>query len=152
MTAAARGPDAGQQQIGDRRHESRSGCADRCQGERQRGWTRNGGRRVEGFAESFAEDRNVEKVYLSGDFNSNSKEDPVQVLEEAGYTALESTDDPNEKTYNFDGQIQSLDHIFANEAAVLARRGRRSTQRTPRHPRPGNRGQASRCGCPACES
>jgi len=45
-------------------------------------------------------------------------EDPVQVLIAAGYTSLESTDDPDEETYNFDGMIGSLDHIFANEAAA----------------------------------
>ena len=36
----------------------------------------------------------------------------------AGYTNLESTDDPNEESYNFDGQIGSLDHVLANPAAL----------------------------------
>jgi 5'-nucleotidase len=70
-----------------------------------------------GFADDFAVANGVEKVFLTGDFNANSMEDPVQVLTAAGYTSLESTDDPHEETYNFDGQIQSLDHVFANEAA-----------------------------------
>ncbi len=40
------------------------------------------------------------------------------MLTAAGYTSLESTDDPHEESYNFDGQVGSLDHIFANEAAL----------------------------------
>ena len=70
-----------------------------------------------GFAEDFAAANGVDKVFLSGDFNAYSKEDPVQILEAAGYISLESTSDPDEETYNFDGAVGSLDHIFANEAA-----------------------------------
>jgi 5'-nucleotidase len=72
-----------------------------------------------GFADDFAAAHGVDKVFLSGDFNAYSKEDPVQILEAAGYTSLESTSDPDEETYNFDGAIGSLDHIFANEAAEV---------------------------------
>ena len=36
----------------------------------------------------------------------------------AGYTNLESTSDPEEESYNFDGQIGSLDHVLANSAAL----------------------------------
>ena len=36
----------------------------------------------------------------------------------AGYTELHSTTDPDEESYNFDGQIGSLDHVLANAAAA----------------------------------
>ena len=42
------------------------------------------------------------------------EEDPIQILKAAGYTNLESTSDPDEETYNFDGQVGSLDHVLAN--------------------------------------
>jgi predicted extracellular nuclease len=69
------------------------------------------------FADQFAVARGVEKVFLAGDFNAYSSEDPVQVLEAEGYTRVES-DDPDEESYNFDGQVGSLDHVFANAAAL----------------------------------
>ena len=71
-----------------------------------------------GFADGFAATNGVEKFFLTGDFNASSMEDPVQVLTSVGYTSLESTDDPDEESYNFDGQVQSLDHVFANAAAL----------------------------------
>jgi 5'-nucleotidase len=68
------------------------------------------------FANDFASSRGTDKIFLSGDFNSYSHEDPVQVLEGAGYQAINS-DTPNEWTYSFGGQSGSLDHVFANPAA-----------------------------------
>ncbi|QIG43589.1 ExeM/NucH family extracellular endonuclease [Nocardioides anomalus] len=70
-----------------------------------------------GFANQFKADRGTDRVFLVGDFNAYSHEDPVQVLETAGYAAVDSTTDPGEETYNFDGQIGSLDHVFANAPA-----------------------------------
>jgi 5'-nucleotidase len=70
------------------------------------------------FADSVKAQRGISRVYLTGDFNSYSEEDPIQVLEAAGYTNLGSTFDPSEKSYNFDGQMGSLDHVLANEAAL----------------------------------
>jgi 5'-nucleotidase len=70
-----------------------------------------------GFADSFAAGNGVEKVFLTGDFNAYSEEDPIQILHEAGYTSLESTSDAHEESYNFDGMIGSLDHVLANDAA-----------------------------------
>lgn len=70
-----------------------------------------------GFASSFAASRGTDKVFLTGDFNAYSMEDPVQVIEAAGYTALKSTDDPDEETYSFAGTSGSLDHVFANAPA-----------------------------------
>ena len=69
------------------------------------------------FAEEFAASRGTDKVFLTGDFNSYSEEDPLQVLYAHGYTNLESTTSPGEATYSFDGLSGSLDHVLANPAA-----------------------------------
>lgn len=70
------------------------------------------------FADQFKTDRGISRVFLAGDFNAYTHEDPIQVLNAAGYTNLESSSDPHEETYNFDGQIGSLDHVLANAAAL----------------------------------
>ncbi|MCW2793196.1 MAG: Endonuclease/exonuclease/phosphatase [Nocardioides sp.] len=69
------------------------------------------------FAEDFKTDRGITKLFLSGDFNAYSEEDPVQALEAHGYTNLVS-DTPDEYSYNFGGMDGSLDHVFANAAAL----------------------------------
>jgi predicted extracellular nuclease len=69
------------------------------------------------FADEFKTARGISRVFLAGDFNAYSEEDPIQVLNAAGYANLESTSDPDEETYNFDGMVGSLDHVLANEAA-----------------------------------
>ena len=65
------------------------------------------------FADETAQSSAVEDVFLLGDFNSYSEEDPLQVLDGAGYTNLNT----DETTYVFDGKVGSLDHVFANESA-----------------------------------
>ncbi len=67
------------------------------------------------FAGQVASDKNIEPVFLTGDFNAYSAEDPVQVIEAAGYTNLKPTD--GSTSYNFGGLAGSLDHVFANDAA-----------------------------------
>ncbi len=42
------------------------------------------------FADAFAADRGVAKVFLTGDFNAYTQEDPMQVLYDAGYTKVVS--------------------------------------------------------------
>jgi hypothetical protein len=69
------------------------------------------------FASGFAADLGAEAVFLTGDFNSYTQEDPLQVLYADGYDNLESTTDPDETTYSFDGLAGSLDHVLANPAA-----------------------------------
>ena len=66
------------------------------------------------FADDFAEARGVDAVFLAGDFNAASQEDPMQVLYGDGYVGLDVED---KWSYNFDGQAQSLDHVLANPAA-----------------------------------
>jgi 5'-nucleotidase len=69
------------------------------------------------FADSFGARHDIERVFLAGDFNSYSMEDPIQALEAAGYTRLVS-DTPDEWSYSFDGMSGSLDHVLANDAAL----------------------------------
>ncbi|GAA4824319.1 ExeM/NucH family extracellular endonuclease [Nocardioides caeni] len=70
------------------------------------------------FADDFAADRGIDAVFLAGDFNSYSEEDPITVLEQGGFELVESTDDPAEESYSFSGYSGSLDHVLGNEAAV----------------------------------
>ena len=70
------------------------------------------------FANTFKTLRGITRVFLAGDFNAYTEEDPMQILDAAGYTSLDSTSDPDEESYNFDGQIGSLDHVLANAAAL----------------------------------
>ncbi|MFC6150034.1 MULTISPECIES: ExeM/NucH family extracellular endonuclease [Mumia] len=69
------------------------------------------------FADTVKAAAGTDKVYLTGDLNSYSKEDPITVLRDAGYVDLEETYETAE-TYQFDGEIGSLDHVFASPAAA----------------------------------
>ncbi len=69
------------------------------------------------FADGFAADRGVAKVFLTGDFNAYTQEDPMQVLYGAGFTKVVS-DDPADTSYSFSGLSGSLDHVLANDAAL----------------------------------
>lgn len=57
----------------------------------------------------------TDKVFLMGDFNSYSQEDPLQELSAAGY--IDQGSKTGKYTYSFDGQSGSLDHVFASAAA-----------------------------------
>ncbi|WP_183094159.1 ExeM/NucH family extracellular endonuclease [Nocardioides stalactiti] len=70
------------------------------------------------FADEFAAARDIEAVFLAGDFNSYTEEAPIHALEDGGYELIESTDDPNEESYSFSGLYGSLDHVLGNEAAM----------------------------------
>lgn len=69
-----------------------------------------------GFAGDQQEATNSDLVYLLGDFNSYTQEDPMQVFYEAGYKdiAAEKTD---ESTYVFGSRTGSLDHVLALDAS-----------------------------------
>lgn len=54
---------------------------------------------------------------LVGDFNSYTREDPLQVLYDAGYVDAESSLEVGRSTYSFDGLSGSLDHVLLNAAA-----------------------------------
>jgi predicted extracellular nuclease len=69
------------------------------------------------FAADLQQEWQIEKVFLAGDFNAYSMEDPIQAMEDAGYTRFES-DTADEWSYSFDGMSGSLDHVLANDAAL----------------------------------
>ncbi len=70
------------------------------------------------FADQVKATVGTDKVFLSGDFNSYTQEDPMKVLYAAGYTDIGSAEHPGEHTYLFDGVVGSLDHVLANSAAM----------------------------------
>lgn len=69
------------------------------------------------FATAVAATLGTDRIFLVGDLNSYTHEDPMQVLYDAGYTDLAATYDPSESTYSFNGLQGSLDHVLANPAA-----------------------------------
>jgi 5'-nucleotidase len=68
------------------------------------------------FAKSFGDAAKTDKIFLTGDFNAYNKEEPVQIIEAAGYTNVTAAKTDKE-TYQFDGAVGSLDHVFASPAA-----------------------------------
>ncbi len=69
------------------------------------------------FASQVAADRGTQKVFLVGDFNSYTQEDPMQVLYDAGYVN-QGSDDTRDVSYEFGGTAGSLDHVLASPAAA----------------------------------
>jgi 5'-nucleotidase len=75
------------------------------------------------FAHQVSAERGTDRVFLVGDFNSYTQEDPMQVLYQAGYVNQPS-DDPRDVSYEFDGLAGSLDHVLASPAAATMVTGR----------------------------
>ncbi|MDR6176455.1 5'-nucleotidase [Nocardioides zeae] len=67
------------------------------------------------FTAEFAAEAGTEAVFLTGDFNSYTQEDPLHVLYDEGFTDIASE---GEWSYSFSGMSGSLDHVLANEAAA----------------------------------
>ncbi|WP_323960241.1 ExeM/NucH family extracellular endonuclease [Arthrobacter sp. JZ12] len=67
------------------------------------------------FADRLKVEEGTDKVFLAGDFNSYSAEDPMQVFYEAGYINQGTKTDGY--SYVFSGLVGSLDHILASPAA-----------------------------------
>ncbi|MBA2953147.1 ExeM/NucH family extracellular endonuclease [Nocardioides sp. MAH-18] len=78
--------------------------------------TRQAARLVQ-FADQFAADRDIDAVFLAGDFNAYTMEDPITTLEDGGYELIDSTD-ADDESYSYQGLSGSLDHVLGNEAAV----------------------------------
>ena len=57
-------------------------------------------------------------VVMVGDYNAYAKEDPLQVLYDAGYTDVEQQFNHGEYSYSFSGLSGSLDHILVNASAL----------------------------------
>jgi predicted extracellular nuclease len=68
------------------------------------------------FAKATAQADGTKRIFLVGDFNSYTQEDPMQVLYQNGFVNQPS-DDARDTSYEFDGQAGSLDHVLANTAA-----------------------------------
>jgi 5'-nucleotidase len=70
------------------------------------------------FSTAMQTQYGTDKVFMLGDFNAYSKEDPMVVLGDAGYTDLGPTRDADEWSYVFSGLSGSLDHVLASPAAL----------------------------------
>ncbi|WP_243387044.1 ExeM/NucH family extracellular endonuclease [Bifidobacterium primatium] len=81
------------------------------------------------FTDSVKSELGLEKVFLVGDFNAYYAEKPIQKIVDAGYTDLSEqvSEKTGKYTYaytvtddkgNTNGGVGSLDHIFANAAAL----------------------------------
>lgn len=68
------------------------------------------------FVDTLQTGADTDRVFLLGDFNAYSKEDPLQVIEAAGFVNVAQTL-TDEETYQFSGLHGSLDHVFASPAA-----------------------------------
>jgi predicted extracellular nuclease len=75
------------------------------------------------FAKSTAAADGTKKIFLVGDFNSYTQEDPMQVLYQNGFVNQPS-DDPKDTSYEFGSMAGSLDHVLANTAAANMITGR----------------------------
>lgn len=69
------------------------------------------------FADTMAGQAGTDRVFLLGDFNSYTEEDPMQLLYNAGYTDIGKAF-TDESTYLFDGVVGSLDHVLASPGAL----------------------------------
>lgn len=69
------------------------------------------------FARSQARAHRTDSVFLTGDFNAYRQEDPVKVIEDAGFVDVVSRH-TSKASYQFDGLVGSLDHVFASRAAA----------------------------------
>ncbi|MET3944375.1 ExeM/NucH family extracellular endonuclease [Corynebacterium mucifaciens] len=56
-------------------------------------------------------------TFLVGDFNAYTKEDAITKLVEGGYDIVESEKNYDQASYQFAGQLGTLDHVLANAAA-----------------------------------
>ncbi|MBX3092690.1 MAG: ExeM/NucH family extracellular endonuclease, partial [Cryobacterium sp.] len=70
------------------------------------------------FANAMSTSAGTDKVFLMGDFNSYTKEDPIKVLTDAGY--VDQGSKTGKYTYSFGGTVGSLDHVLASPAANAA--------------------------------
>ncbi|MDO5617990.1 ExeM/NucH family extracellular endonuclease [Kocuria sp.] len=69
------------------------------------------------FAQEFADSAGTDRVFLVGDFNSYTFEDPMQVLYNSGFVNIAPE---GQYSYAFDGMAGSLDHVVASPAAAAA--------------------------------
>ncbi|MGP5394685.1 ExeM/NucH family extracellular endonuclease [Arthrobacter rhombi] len=68
------------------------------------------------FAGTMKRTAKTAKIILTGDFNSYTQEDPMQVLYRGGFTDLGSK--TGKASYLFAGRTGSLDHVLVSDAAA----------------------------------
>lgn len=107
-------------------HFKSKGCGGTTDPEDGQGcWTQDRVRQAQAlvdFADSLVARTGTRAVFLLGDFNAYTQEDPMRVFYDAGYTNL-NAEFAKKHTYVFDGAVGSLDHILANAAALESVRG-----------------------------
>lgn len=102
--------------------KAKSGCPDAGDVDRGQGcWNLRRTQQARALVEAVrnkAESRSIARILLTGDFNSYKGEDPIAVLEEAGYrNSLEQHLTPERRyTYVFQGEAGMLDYIFVSPA------------------------------------
>lgn len=74
------------------------------------------------FVNGLKTSTGVSRVFLTGDFNSYTQEDPMQILYDAGYTDIGSSD-TDASTYVFGGLVGSLDHVLGNSDVMATVKG-----------------------------
>ena len=57
-------------------------------------------------------------TFLVGDFNAYTKEDAITTLVNGGFSIVESEKEFDQASYQFGGQLGTLDHVLANPAAM----------------------------------
>jgi chitodextrinase len=75
------------------------------------------------FASQTAAALGTNRIFLVGDFNSYTHEDPMETLYAGGYTDLGSKYRASEWTYSFNSLEGSLDHVLANGPALAMATG-----------------------------
>lgn len=71
------------------------------------------------FAAEQKDAASTDYVYLMGDFNSYTQEDPMQVFYDAGYANV-GAEHTDESTYLYKNRVGSLDHVLALDTAANA--------------------------------
>lgn len=72
----------------------------------------------------LVESLGVRDVALLGDFNSYEQEQPIEVLEAAGWVSVVADQPRADRTsYSFDGEFGSLDYIFLSPSLARAQTG-----------------------------
>ena len=70
------------------------------------------------WSEETAAGLGVEDVYLGGDFNAYTQEEPLQIFYDEGFVNLAETHDPGSWSYSYGGMVGSLDHVIANPSGA----------------------------------
>lgn len=74
-------------------------------------------------ADTLIPETGVSDVFMTGDFNSYTEEDPLRILYGDGWTDLSSHYATGKQSYSFGGMNGSLDHVLANTSALARTTG-----------------------------